>query len=112
MALAENETATTPYGRLLHSISRQNFEQSYTALLGASAARPAGVSLGRSKTKRAPCLDGRRRSAAKPLEQAHCNVHELIIAGCEPFLGYANIVFHAGTHSISPTSSAHCTTSD
>ena len=110
VALAENEAATTPYDRPVGLISRRNYEQSYTALPGASAARPTGVSLGRSKTKRAPCLGGRRRPAAEPFEQAHCKAHELIVAGCEPILGDPNIVFHAGAHSISPTFQrpSHC----
>jgi hypothetical protein len=103
MALAGNETAATPYDRPVGLISRRQYEQSCTTLRGAPAVRPTGVSLGRSKTKRAPCFGQCRRPAAKPLEQAHCNVHELIIAGCEPILCYPNIVFHAGRHSINPT---------
>ena len=63
-------------------------------------ALPAGTSLGRSKTKRAPCLGWCRRPAAMPLEQARCDAHEFVVAGREPVPTRPNVVLHTGTHGI------------
>jgi hypothetical protein len=102
MALTENETATT-----LRSPCRTHIATALRAFahyIAECADGPADRNFAsRLKAKRAPSLGRCRRPTAKPLEQAHCNVHELIIAGYEPILGYPNIVFDTGTHSVSPT---------